>query len=53
LESALTVGLQTVSTALSKSDKDGDKEDHFNALSYLKIVANEIWRNHIIKEINI
>jgi len=52
-QSALTVGLQTVSTALSKSDKDGDKEDHFNALSHLKIVANEIWRNHIIKEINI
>jgi hypothetical protein len=52
-ESALTVGLQTVATALSKSDKDGDKSEHPKALDKLREIANIIWRNHIIKKINL
>lgn len=52
-ESALTVGLQTVATALSKSDNDGDKSEHPKALDKLKEIANVIWRNHIIKKINL
>lgn len=38
---------------LRSGEKDGNKENHSRALSQLKIIVNEIWRNHIIKEINL
>jgi len=50
---ALTVGLQTVATALSKSDKDGDESEHLKALDKLKEIAKQIWENHIVKKINL
>lgn len=49
----MTVGLQTVATALSKSDKDGDKSEHLKALDKLKEIAKQIWENHIVKKINL
>ncbi|UMQ43427.1 hypothetical protein MKS83_06940 [Chryseobacterium sp. Y16C] len=52
-ENALAVGLQTVATALSKSDKDGDKSEHPKALDKLESLARRIWENHIVKKINL
>ncbi|WP_267402495.1 MULTISPECIES: hypothetical protein [unclassified Chryseobacterium] len=50
---ALIVGLQTVATALSKSDKDGDKSEHPKALDKLESLARRIWENQIVKKINL
>jgi hypothetical protein len=52
-KSVLTLGLQTVATALSQSDKDGDKSEHPKALSKLKEIAIQIWENHIVKRIDL
>jgi len=38
-------GIEAVATALSKSDDDGDKSEHPQAIEHLKIIAGQIWRN--------
>ncbi len=50
-ESALNSGLQTVKTALSKSTFDGDEKDHPGVIDKLKEIAERIWTNDIVKEI--
>lgn len=52
-QDGLVVGLQTVATALNKSDKDGDKSEHLKALNKLESIAKQIWENHIVKKINL
>ncbi|MEW7281329.1 hypothetical protein ABW636_22300 [Aquimarina sp. 2201CG1-2-11] len=51
-KNALISALLTVKTALSKSDKDGPKENHPKVLSKLEDLSNKIWRNNIVKEIS-
>ncbi len=50
--SALTSGLQTVRAALNSSDKDGDKANYPNALSQLERLADRVWNNNIVKQID-
>ncbi|MCS3870490.1 hypothetical protein J3D55_003406 [Chryseobacterium ginsenosidimutans] len=52
-QGALLSGIETVATALSKSDDDGDKSEHPQAIEHLKIIAGQIWRNHIVKPIEL
>lgn len=52
-QGALLSGIETVATALSKSDDDGDKSEHPRAIEHLKIIAGQIWRNHIVKPIEL
>lgn len=52
-QGALLSGIETVAAALSKSDDDGDKSEHPQAIEHLKIITGQIWRNHIVKPIEL